>query len=51
MTDLIDLDAFAQQDGFEDFRGLVEFWREHHSGIQRWEGVLIRWMDFQKAPL
>ena len=51
MTDLADLDAFAQRDGFEDFRGLVEFWRENHSGVQQWEGVLIRWVDFQKETL
>jgi len=51
MVELGDLDAFAQRDGFDDFRGLVEFWREHHSGVQQWEGVLIRWVDFQKAPL
>lgn len=50
MTDLAQLDAFSQADGFEDFRGLVEFWRDHHSGVQQWEGVLIRWRDFQKAP-
>lgn len=51
MTDLVELDAFAQQDGFDDFRSLAEFWREHHKGIQQWEGVLIRWTAFQKGPL
>lgn len=51
MTDLVELDAFAQRDGFEDFRSLAEFWREHHKGVQHWEGVLIRWTDFQKEPL
>lgn len=51
MVDLSDLDAFAQLDGFDDFRSLVEFWRENHAGVQQWEGVLIRWTDFQKETL
>lgn len=50
MADLIHLDTFAQEDGFEDFRGLVEFWRDHHGGVQQWEGILVRWRDFEKAP-
>lgn len=45
--DLPSLDAFAIQDGFEDFRSLVEFWRENHDGVEQWEGVLIRWKDFK----
>jgi hypothetical protein len=49
IEDLPDLDAFAASDGFEDFRDLRQFWRDNHSGVEQWSGILIRWTDF-KAP-
>ena len=38
-----DLDAFAVRDGFESWPDLKAFWAEHHPGVERFEGVLIRW--------
>lgn len=46
LDDLPALDAFAQADGFDDYRGLCAFWRETHATVERWEGVLICWKDF-----
>lgn len=40
------LDAFAAADGFEDFRGLMEFWRVNHATVNQWQGLLIRWSGF-----
>jgi len=37
------LDAFAMGDGFVGWIGLREFWRENHPGVDRFEGVWIRW--------
>lgn len=50
IADLPDLDAFAVLDGFEDWRGLCQFWRDNHAGVEQWEGVLIQWHDF-KMPV
>lgn len=47
IEDLPDLNAFAVLDGFEDYRDLCEFWRANHKGVERWEGVLITWSNFQ----
>lgn len=37
------LDQFAREDGFASWAELKAFWREHHAGVDRFEGVLIRW--------
>lgn len=47
LESLPDLDAFAVTDGFDDYRGLCEFWRENHGEVARWEGILIAWDNFQ----
>jgi hypothetical protein len=36
------LDRFARMDGFADWAGMREFWREQH-GLAKFVGVLIRW--------
>jgi hypothetical protein len=45
--DIIDrptlLDAFAQRDGFEDWRELRRFWAKHHKDVRDFEGLLIEW--------
>jgi hypothetical protein len=35
--------AFARSDGFNDWAGLVEFWKENHGPLGSWDGVIIRW--------
>lgn len=37
------LDVFAVGDGFTSWPALRAFWREHHPGIDRFEGIWIRW--------
>lgn len=39
---LVDLNRFAVSDGFRDFAGMEQFWRDQH-GITRFEGIAIRW--------
>lgn len=34
---------FAQSDGFENTKEMVDFWREEHGSVDKFEGVLIRW--------
>lgn len=34
---------FAQQDGFAGPADMAAFWREEHPGIEKFEGVLIKW--------
>lgn len=36
-------DALARRDGFSSWSQLKAFWRIHHPGIDRFEGVLISW--------
>lgn len=43
------LDQFAQLDGFIDWMELRSFWASNHPGIDRFEGVLIRWMPLSPA--
>lgn len=38
-----ELDAFAFQDGFDDWDQMDGFWRKNHPGISAFRGVLIRW--------
>lgn len=50
VTRLEDLDAFAQFDGFTDWRALERFWRKEHPDVtEAWEGVRIQWIDFKLA--
>lgn len=35
--------AFAKLDGFGSWRDLKAFWAEEHAGVDRFDGVLIRW--------
>lgn len=39
----IELDAFARKDGFADWQALREFWREHHPGVDDFNGLLVEW--------
>lgn len=42
----VELDAFAQRDGFADWADMREFWREEHGDLKRlgpFVGVLIMW--------
>lgn len=36
------LDAFAREDGFENWNALRDFWNEEH-GVERFEGVIVYW--------
>ena len=37
------LHLFAQADGFDRWEDMKAFWREEHPGVDKFEGVLIRW--------
>ena len=43
------VNTFARADGFKDWRELKAFWAEEHPGLDRFEGVLIKWRDFKPA--
>ncbi len=43
------LDAFAADDGFTDWAQMRAFWAQAHPEVSVFEGVLIRWADFQRA--
>lgn len=43
LTMLEEVDAFARNDGFADWRDMHAFWRAEHPGVDTFEGVLIRW--------
>lgn len=36
-------DEFARLDGFADWSDLRAFWAKEHPGVDRFQGVLIRW--------
>jgi uncharacterized protein YqfB (UPF0267 family) len=38
-----ELQAFAEQDGFANWKELRAFWGAEHPGFDQFEGVLIRW--------
>jgi len=40
---LVDLDAFARSDGFEDWDEMHDFWRTEHDDPETFQGVLISW--------
>lgn len=40
-------DLFARSDGFADWPEMCAFWAKEHPGITVFDGMLIRWTDFQ----
>lgn len=45
-TRAIELDDFAELDGFAGWAALADFWRIHHPAMRdAWEGVRIFWAD------
>lgn len=38
-----EMEVFAQADGFADAADMAKFWRIEHSGVEKFEGLLIRW--------
>lgn len=51
ITELPNLDAFAQVDGFTDWRALMAFWAKEHPGVPQWSGVRISWGEtFKTSP-
>lgn len=39
----VDLEQFAQADGFGSAEEMWLFWRENHPDVAKFEGLLIRW--------
>lgn len=39
----LDLMALARADGFGSVEDMWLFWRENHKGLNRFEGLLIKW--------
>lgn len=35
--------AFAKSDGFASVHDMHQFWNDNHPGVDKFEGVLIRW--------
>lgn len=46
----VDLEPFAQADGFRSWAELRAFWAKHHPDVDRFSGFLIRWSAFEAAP-
>lgn len=44
LVDPVQLDDFAQADGFASAEDMHEFWRVEH-GLGKFEGVLVRWEE------
>lgn len=42
LREIVDLEAFASDDGFSDFADMKAFWMNEH-GPNTFEGVLIKW--------
>ena len=40
---VLEPESFAQSDGFESMADMRQFWLKEHPGIERFQGVLIRW--------
>lgn len=52
LTDLADLDRFAQRDGFSDWRDMCAWWSLAHPGVAEFDGFLIDWGEtFSPAPV
>lgn len=43
------LDAFARDDGFDDWSALKQFWAEQHPGQSHFNGVFIAWGDLRNG--
>ncbi len=41
---VIDLDAFARRDGFENIKDMGAFWEFAHGPMERFIGMLIEWV-------
>jgi hypothetical protein len=50
LSSTADLDRFAVEDGFADWRDMMLFWRERHPGVDLFEGDLIQWGDSFTPP-
>lgn len=37
------MEQFAREDGFTDAADMAAFWRTNHAGIDKFEGLLIKW--------
>lgn len=38
-----EMEEFARQDGFADAADMAAFWRTEHAGVEKFEGLLIKW--------
>lgn len=38
-----EMDQFAGEDGFASAEDMAAFWRKEHAGIEKFEGLLIKW--------
>lgn len=38
-----EMERFARSDGFADAADMADFWRKEHPGVEKFEGVLIKW--------
>lgn len=38
-----EMEQFAQADGFADAADMAAFWRKAHKGIEKFDGLLIKW--------
>lgn len=46
---ILDLEGFAQADGFANLADMRAFWKREHAGVERFEGVMIRWTPLHRA--
>lgn len=44
ITKTAELDAFAQRDGFDDWRAMGTFWLETHGAVEPFKGRIISWV-------
>lgn len=50
LTTEAETDAFAQTDGFADWRAMEAFWAKEHPGVRQFSGVLIVWGPTLELP-
>lgn len=44
------LNVFARSDGFQDWEGLLAFWRKNHPKVTSFDGIMIEWgMTFLRS--
>lgn len=39
----LELNALVRADGFEDVADMWKFWRDNHKGVDKFDGLLIKW--------